>query len=321
MEAPRRRLHHYLLMALAWPLLLVVAVGLMLRWRDVDEVYLVALTALTPFLLAPLVLAVVSAWFSRSTTLRTTAAVVTAAALYTIAPFDAVIGCGPSNGEGAMTIMTANVLSGGGRADDIAATIAQADPDVVLLQEVNSRFLEQLADQPNLDPWANRSNEFPDATRGVLLWSKWPLSDVRHNDLDLNASVSAAVATPHGPVTVATLHTASPVSREDLDRWHEQFDGLSRLPTDTPMVLGGDFNATEDHRPFRHLLTQGWTDVHDDKGCGADLTWPADGLPFPVMRLDHILVTDHFEVLSTELAEPNGSDHHPVISRIRFADR
>ena len=65
---------------------------------------------------------------------------------------------------------------------------------------------------------------------------------------------------------------------------------------------------------------QGWTDVHDDKGCRADPTWPTDGLPFPVMRLDHILVTDDFEVLSTEMGDPGGSDHYPVISRIRFAD-
>ena len=53
---------------------------------------------------------------------------------------------------------------------------------------------------------------------------------------------------------------------------------------------------------------QGWTDVHDDKGCRADPTWPTDGLPFPVMRLDHILVTDDLEVLSTEMGDPGGSD-------------
>ena len=180
--------------------------------------------------------------------------------------------------------------------------------------------MEDLSAQPRLDPWQYRSNEYPDATSGVLMWSKWPLSDVRHNELEVNSSVQAVVDTPGGSFTVAALHAASPISGAELDLWHEQYEGLSRLPTDAPTVMGGDFNATEDHRPFRHLLDQGWTDVHDDKGCGADLTWPTRGLPFPVMRLDHILVTDHFEVLSTEIGDPGGSDHHPVISRIRFRD-
>ncbi len=91
-------------MVIGWPLILAITVVLVLRWRDVDEVYLVAIVALTPFLLVPLVLADVAAWFSRSTALRIAAAAVTAGCLFTVAPFDAVVGCGPSSGDGAITI-------------------------------------------------------------------------------------------------------------------------------------------------------------------------------------------------------------------------
>lgn len=307
-------------MVIGWPLILAITVVLVLRWRDVDEVYLVAIVALTPFLLVPLVLADVAAWFSRSTALRIAAAAVTAACLFTVAPFDAVVGCGPSSGDGAITILTANVLASGGRAGAIAANITEADPDIVLLQEVNSRFLDELSDEQILEAWPHRSNELSAVQSRVLVWSKWPLSDLELDGRAADHYVQARVEAPQGPFVVAVLHIASPISGEDLDLWHEQFENLSRLSTAEPMVMGGDFNATEDHRPFRNLLDQGWTDVHDDKGCGPDLTWPTRGLPFPVMRLDHILVTDHFEVLSTEVGDPGGSDHHPVISRIRFAD-
>lgn len=307
-------------MVIGWPLILAITVVLVLRWRDVDEVYLVAIVALTPFLLVPLVLADVAAWFSRSTALRIAAAAVTAACLFTVAPFDAVVGCRPSSADGAITILTANVLASGGRAGAIAANIAEADPDIVLLQEVNSSFLDELSDEQILEAWPHRSNEVSAIQSRALVWSKWPLSDLELDPQAADHFVQARVEAPQGPFTVAVLHIASPISGDDLQLWHEQFETLGRLSTAEPMVMGGDFNATEDHRPFRNLLDQGWTDVHDDKGCGPDLTWPTRGLPFPVMRLDHILVTDHFEVLSTELGDPGGSDHHPVISRIRFAD-
>ncbi len=307
-------------MVIGWPILAGIAVVLVLRWREVDKVYLVALVALTPFLLIPLVVADVIAWFSRSPTLRIAAVAVSAACLFTVAPFDAVIGCGSNEADDAITIMTANVESRGGQPDAIAANIAAADPDVVVLQEAGGRFLEAISDQPELEPWTARSNELPDARNGTVIWSKWPLSDVRFDDLEVRSWVRAVVESPEGRFTVAGLHAASPSTSEDLALWHDHFARLNDMPTDEPMIMAGDFNATEDHRPFRRLLDQGWTDVHDNKGCGPDLTWPADGLPMPVMRLDHILVTDDFEVLSTEIGDPGGSDHHPVISGIRFAD-
>jgi len=306
-------------MVMGWSLLMAITTVLVFRWRSVDEVFLIALVALTPFLLVPLVLADIFAWFSRSASLRVAAVAVTGACLFTVAPFDAVVGCRPSTGDGAITIITANVLRGGGRADAVADTIASTDPDVVFLQEANSRFVDELAEQGVLEPWRYRSNEFPGATRGDVLWSKWPLSDVRHDELGTNSSVRALVEAPQGRFTAAGVHAASPRSRRNLDKWHREYEILGNVPTDAPMVMGGDFNATEDHRPFRSLLDKGWTDVHDNKGCGPDLTWPTRGLPFPVMRLDHILVTDDFEVLSTEIGEAGGSDHYPVISRIRFA--
>lgn len=312
--------HHYLLMLMGWPLLGMIAVVLGLRWRDVDQVVLVAIVALTPFLILPLIVADVAAWFSRSRALRLAAVAVTAACLFTIAPFDAMVGCGPSSGEGAITVWTANVLASGGRAGAIAANIAEADPDVILLQEVNSQFLGELSDQQILEAWSHRSTDVPDIQSRALVWSKWPLIDTRRVEPAADHFVRAEVDAPQGRFVVAALHIASPISSEDLDLWHEQFETLGRLSTAEPTVMGGDFNATEDHRPFRNLLDRGWTDVHDDKGCGPDFTWPTRGLPFPVMRLDHILVTDHFDVLSTEIGDPGGSDHHPVISRIRFTD-
>ena len=71
---------------------------------------------------------------------------------------------------------------------------------------------------------------------------------------------------------------------------------------------------------MRDLLGQGWTDVHEPKGCGLDATWPTGHttrLPIPVYRLDHVLVTDDFEVLDVRFGDPAGSDHIPVVAELQ----
>ncbi len=315
----RRSAIHYGLMVIGWPLLVAIGTLLVLRWRDVDRVPLVALVALTPFVLGPIAVADVIAWFSRSPMLRVAAAVTTVAGLFTVAPFDAVIGCRPTPVDNEITVMTANVLLGHGRPEDIAANMSEADPDIAIFQEVDRGFMERLAQEPSSDRWPERSNEQPDATGSVVVWSKWPMSDVRFSFI-ANSLAQATIDAPQGRFDIAGVHVTAPVTPERLDRWHDQHQHLGRIPTDRPTVMAGDFNATEDHRPFRRLLAQGWTDVHDNKGCGPDLTWPANALPHPVMRLDHILVTDHFDVASVELADPAGSDHFPVVAKIQLND-
>jgi endonuclease/exonuclease/phosphatase (EEP) superfamily protein YafD len=164
-----------------------------------------------------------------------------------------------------------------------------------------------------------RSHTNPDARRGVVVWSKWPMTSTEFGSLNLYQSVTATVALPEGDATVIAVHTSSPTDEEGINAWHRGLDTLSEYRIEGPTIMAGDFNATEDHAPFRRLLDQGWTDTHDNKGCGLDQTWPTDTLPFPVMRLDHVLVSDDFDVLSTEVTTITGSDHLSVVSKIKPA--
>ena len=44
----------------------------------------------------------------------------------------------------------------------------------------------------------------------------------------------------------------------------------------SPTIVAGDFNATRDHRQFRELLDNGYTDAGSDAGAGILPTYPAD---------------------------------------------
>ncbi len=321
MIRPARRFkpHHYLLMALGWPILAAAAALLYLRWQDVDRVYMIAAVALTPFLGFALAPAAVIAWFSKSRILRIFAAAVVGFYLFTVSPFDAVIGCGPDRSPDAVTVMTANVLADGSDPAPLASQVRSFNPDILFLQEANSDFLSRFETSPELEPWGYRSHREPDASRGVVVWSKWPLADIEFASLGLYQSVTTTVALSDQQVDLIAVHVASPTDPDEILEWRSELSSLAALPAGGPTLMAGDFNATEDHAPFRNLLAQGWTDVHDNKGCGLDQTWPTSTLPFPVMRLDHILVSEDIKVLSADVVSIPNSDHLAVVAKIELA--
>lgn len=319
--ARARRARHWFFATSGWLALVPVIVVLVLRWRSLDSPLTIAIAGITPFLAAPLVAADIGSVLSRSPTLRVAAAVTTAAFLFTTSPIDAVIGCRGETADDAITIYTANVLFDHGRPADVAASIVAQDADVVILQEVVWEFLAVLREDQRLSDYRYRSNDEPGAPYGTLVWSRWPFADVGIEPFQVSELVNATIAGPTGEFTVTGLHVLAPAQPSHIGQWQNQFAQLSRIDTGTPRVVAGDFNATSDHRQFRDLLAAGWTDVHDEKGCGFDATWPVDhGLPFPVMRLDHVLVTDDFEVLDVRFGDPAGSDHKPVVASIRLRD-
>lgn len=316
----QRRGLHWFFAVVGWCLIAGVTILLYLRWRAVDRALVIGLVGLTPLLAAPQLLAVVSSWLSRSPSLRVAAAISSAAFLFTMSPVDAVVGCGAASAPDEITIYTANVMAGEGRPTDIASSIIANDPDIVVMQEIRWPFVSVLREDPRLDAYAHRSDDSPAGPDGTIVWSRWPIVEVTSDHVvDSRFLVHTTIDGPHGRFILSGVHTTAPARNRDVDTWLRQFDHLARIETDgLPRILAGDFNATADHQPFRHLLGQGWTDVHGPKGCGFDATWPVDqGLPFPMLRLDHVLVTDHFEVLRVDFGDPAGSDHKPVVTAIR----
>lgn len=305
---------------LTWPVLLGAITVLALRWRGGDRSVSIALIGLTPALAIPLAFAVIGAWRSRSRLLRVVTAAVTALFLVWMNPVSAVVGCRGDAPRSAITVYTANVLFDTGRAPDIASSILANEADVILLQEVRRGFLDGLESDPRLDLYPNRAGG-PEAS-GTVIWSRWPLQDVAVERFVVSQRLSATVVSPQGDFEISSIHTLAPSAPDNVGAWQAQFRQLEQLDTASPTVLAGDFNATEDHRPFRDLLGRGWTDAHEPKGCGFDATWPTGSswrLPIPIYRLDHVLVTDHFDVLDLRLADPGGSDHIPVVAELQLA--
>lgn len=87
---------------------------------------------------------------------------------------------------------------------------------------------------------------------------------------------------------------------------------LRTLPQ--PLLVVGDFNATQNMHQFRDVLRTGLTDAAVANGKGWAMTWPHDVPVVPAFaRLDHVLVSPGLTTHDYRLGGSAGSDHRPIL--------
>jgi endonuclease/exonuclease/phosphatase (EEP) superfamily protein YafD len=88
-----------------------------------------------------------------------------------------------------------------------------------------------------------------------------------------------------------------------------------------PAILLGDFNITRYSRHYARLAGAGLADAFSSGGRGPGATLPTRvlGLPLrPVARVDYIWHTADLETLEGWVGDDSGSDHRPVLARLRL---
>jgi endonuclease/exonuclease/phosphatase family metal-dependent hydrolase len=125
--------------------------------------------------------------------------------------------------------------------------IARADPDVMALQEVDSRSGEDcfalLQERLGRHGVGAKTIVTRDGDYGQMLISRWPLSDtyvsdISYGEFEPRRAIRAFVATPFGPLRVVATHLGLSIHER-----RSQARALLHLTQDDgPVVLLGDFN-------------------------------------------------------------------------------
>ena len=84
-----------------------------------------------------------------------------------------------------------------------------------------------------------------------------------------------------------------------------------------PLVVIGDFNATQHSRVYQQLESDGLRSAHEDRGRGYVTTWPNGAQPLPPIRIDQAFLSPQVECLSIREGIGPGSDHKPLILQLR----
>lgn len=208
--------------------------------------------------------------------------------------------------------MTFNVNTQLGDPVEAAAVIQQANPDILVLQEISSEWLRDLA--PVLSGYPHNLAIPQSDNFGICLFSRYPLKDAREHVLGgANApSITALVELPGGEIQIIATHPLPPMSPTYANLRNEQ---LSRLPSvmdaSRPRLLLGDLNATPWDPFYQQLLTE--SGLRDSsRGYGWQPTWPAQ-VPVLYLPLDHCFHSADIAIINRKVGPYGGSDHRPLI--------
>ncbi|MBI4027057.1 MAG: endonuclease/exonuclease/phosphatase family protein [Verrucomicrobia bacterium] len=209
--------------------------------------------------------------------------------------------------------MLMNVNSRLGSATAVKRVIAEQNPHLVILEEVNESWIGKLVELKKSHPHAMirpRNDNF-----GIALFSRLPLRDpqiVYIGEAEA-PSVTAGVESDGVRFQVLGTHPVPPAGGQ-YSRWRD--DQLARIPEflagfKEPILLLGDLNATPWSHPYRQLLSRSGL-RNSQRGWGIQPTWPAYFFPLWI-PIDHCLHSDGIVILRRKAGPNIHSDHYPLI--------
>jgi endonuclease/exonuclease/phosphatase (EEP) superfamily protein YafD len=223
--------------------------------------------------------------------------------------------------ERVLRVCLINVRTENQRYELVETFIAETDPDAVVLEEVNTLWLQKLAGLQRSFPYSaleSREDNF-----GIALFSKHPLRNaeiVYIGDSEL-PSVVAQLEVKGRLINILGTHPLPPGSREESARRNDQLAAIPNLLVQQTglVVLLGDLNVTPWCYYFKKLVREsGLKDT--SLGWGIQPTWPAMFLPLRI-PIDHCLVSPDLKVVQRKIGRDVGSDHLPVVVDFGFTEQ
>ncbi|MEW6718424.1 MAG: endonuclease/exonuclease/phosphatase family protein [Chloroflexota bacterium] len=208
----------------------------------------------------------------------------------------------------------------------IAEAIAEQNPDVVALNEVNraratNGFVDVL---PTISrhlgmPYVFGAN-YADGQYGNAVLSRYPIlswdnTHYTHNTTEVRGLLRAVIQTAEGSITFYATHLDHLASPEDV-RAEQVIEALAVWDGNLHSVLLGDLNARADTPELQPIYHAGFVDVLWVTGQEAVFTfW--DPIPISSKRIDYIFLTPDLTVEDAWVVLTRASDHLPVAADIR----
>ncbi len=219
-----------------------------------------------------------------------------------------------------LRVLTSNVEFGQGTGSLVAA-VRREKPDVVFVQECDYACDAQLKKDVSRDYPHRRAVE-GGGSEGSVILSRFPLRPT--DGVRGTMGMPGAIADVDGHAVRLQLAHPMPPLPGQLDLWRSELGALrATAATDrgTPLVLAGDFNASQDHAAFRRILDTGLRDASRLDGADRTATWPARTAPTLGAQIDHVLVSRDFAARRTRVLDLADTDHRAVVTDLTLHRR
>lgn len=228
---------------------------------------------------------------------------------------------------GVLRVMTFNVNYALADHPANIAAIADADADVVLLQET-TRAGELAVREALGDRYPHM--RFRDCCNagGLGVLSKYPITTEQYlaSTTGWFPAWRFVIDTPEGAVQLLDVHLRPPVS--DSGSWvvgvfstqavrRREIEAFgATLDPDMPTIVAGDFNESERGDAVEWLGERGFTSVLPQFDRAA-VTWRwALPLTSLQLRLDHIVAGPEWRAVGAQVLDVGVSDHRPVVAAL-----
>jgi endonuclease/exonuclease/phosphatase family metal-dependent hydrolase len=223
---------------------------------------------------------------------------------------------------GSIRVMTWNVhgtfsLNARFNLEGVCAIIEKWSPDIVALQEVDSRGRKddpfaRLADAVGEHRVEARSIVTEDGDYGQVLLSRHPLvrpptiTDLSYQEREPRRAISARIDTPAGELSVVATHLGLSIRER-----HAQAQALAALAQAPRTIVLGDFNDWFWVKSVRGVLA---------RHCPVRTRLRTFPSKLPLLRLDRIYVDRSGDIRKawTDKKANSCSDHLPVLADIAF---
>ena len=206
-----------------------------------------------------------------------------------------------------------NVNTNNENYDLVEKLIEKNDPDIIVLEEVDSAWIRSLSGIQKDYPYSiirARGDNF-----GIALFSRSPLktADIAYIGKADVPSIVTRMQVGTSTLTILATHPLPPVGAGYAHLRDDQLSSLSETirEIEKPVIVLGDLNTTPWSFHFRDLLKE--SGLSDScRGYGIQGTWPSFFFPLRI-PIDHCLHSSEVTILNRKIGSDVGSDHLPLI--------
>jgi endonuclease/exonuclease/phosphatase (EEP) superfamily protein YafD len=238
--------------------------------------------------------------------------------LYFLVPFFWPRRVGDANSS-PLRVVSLNVLTSNQDYETITTYLRETNADIVLLSEIEPELMTVIKSSL-ADFYPHVYNEAMEGTHGLALVSRLPfvqtetiLLGERHHRF-----LTAELQWQGKRFKIYGSHPHAPLS----GRWAKSRDEEIKVIREhikqesKPHILLGDFNASPWSTPMTQLSAQ--TNLrHGALGLGIYPTWRYKTMLLGA-PIDHILVSEEWQVSSYKVERDVGSDHFPVLAELQL---
>jgi endonuclease/exonuclease/phosphatase (EEP) superfamily protein YafD len=224
----------------------------------------------------------------------------------------------PAKAGDTVKLLVYNVLMTNRNVDGLLRMVEREDPDLILLNEPDHWWIDQLAPIEASHAWQVKVPQ--ENTYGMALYSRLPLSGTRvdrRRELDV-PSIHAIAELPSGrPIRFLAVHPRPP-AEEDTDQRDAELDEVAKeiRDSDLPCIVAGDMNDVAWSRTTKKFQQLSGT-LDPRVGRGFYNTFHAQ---VPVLRysLDHVFHSPDFTLVELRRLRKSDSDHFPILIHLRL---